>query len=347
MAFVPSAAILRAIGAAGCNHLSKGPKGRQYAQFGVRPTASQLAALDRLPARAPELWLRVYGYGDICDVDYLHALPHARKVCIDHYPIRDFTGLAGLSQSIEELEIRSSARVPIEDIVLRPSLRALRLHARAPVRDYPRLRHLRRLEVLVVEQAALSHDACNALGELTHLRELSLDRGSVADWSFLRRLRRLRTLSVARLLDAPRPADLAAVRSLSLNTVPFRSLKGLESLTNLGLHGVRDLGSLAPIASMTDLRALTLSRLPHRTLPALARLGALSSVTLWRMAQLQDLRGLAGAKALEQLSIFEMRHLDVADFRPLVGHPRLSHLRLGVGGSRKRAAIFALLGIAP
>jgi hypothetical protein len=218
MAFVPSPAVLRAIDAAGCTYL-RHPSGN-YAQFGARLGAAQYAALDRLFARVPELSLRVYGYGDIHDLAYLAALPHARRVCIDHHPITDFTGLAALSDGVEELALTSSARVPLADIVRRPRLRVLRLHARAPARDYPLLRDARRLEVLELDRAALTQDACDALGELTRLRELILGRcTAVADWSFLRRLRRLRTLDLAHVPGAPRAADIAGVRSLTLTEV--------------------------------------------------------------------------------------------------------------------------------
>jgi hypothetical protein len=63
------------------------------------------------------------------------------------------------------------------------------------------------------------------------------------------------------------------------------------------------------------------------------------------MKGLRDLRPLTTAPALEQLSLVDMRHLQVEDLRCLVGLPHLKGVDPGLGSVRKYEAARALLGL--
>jgi hypothetical protein len=301
-----------------------------YVQFSTRRTSAQLALLDQAFALEPALWLRTYGWGTLGGVEFLEELPSVRGVFIDHTPVADWSGLAGLSRKIEGLSITATkAKIPLGEIASRPTLRKLRLLGPARPRDYAELGRLSGLEELLFQKAKLDDAACEALGKLTKLTSLRLQFCEVADFGFLEQLPSLRELSVTKgkgLNALSQLSRLTRLRSLSLSSLPITSLDGLEalsSLESLSVGFVSDVDRIDPIG----------------------KLNKLSSLSLFSMKKLSSLAPIARAKAVTRLSVTACNHLKVDDFEPLVGHPALTELRLGLGSLRKHEAITALLGL--
>lgn len=321
--------LLGRAGATLLNHPSK----ITYAQFSSQRSEVELGFLDQAFVLEPALWLRTYGHGGLGGVDFLEHLPSVKNVCIEHYPILDWSGLVHLPERIEALALTGSkARIPLGEISRRPSLRRLDLWGSAPPRDYRELAKLEALEQLSLAKAKLDHQACDALGELLFLRKLNLQRCQIDDLAFLGRLPALEQLTLTGCKGLASLADLAPLarsgklRSLSLAVLPLESLDGIEALTSLERVSIGTIHGVARI-------------------DPLAKLKKLSHLSLASMKMLTDLGPLARLKSMTSLHITGCNHLKADDFQPLVGHPALTSIHLGLGSLRKHEAIHALLGI--
>lgn len=75
----------------------------------------------------------------------------------------------------------------------------------------------------------------------------------------------------------------------------------------------------------------------------LTPLSELRRVHLETMKGLSDLSSVAAAPVLEELLVLDMGHLHPEAFQPFVGHPRLRAATIGLGSTRKNAAVKHLL----
>jgi len=80
-------------------------------------------------------------------------------------------------------------------------------------------------------------------------------------------------------------------------------------------------------------------------LPSMAGLTNLRRVHLHTMKGLRDLSPLTQAPALEELLVWDMNHLQVDDFRCLVGHPTLKAVGVAFASARKASEVENLLGL--
>lgn len=325
------------------------PKGVLYAQFSSPLTAKGYRALDALFAKEPALALRTYGYGDWGDVDFLRALPSARRLCLEHGPIEDWSGLADLPPGVRELELGEYARgAPLEHIAARASLESLTLQSTASrARDYALLEALPKLRAVSLKSAALPGPvATRLLAAWPALRSLQLQGCKLSDLGFLSAAPSLEHLT----LRGPRGtaelgplASLRGLRELRLFEAPVESvepLAGLTKLERLTLSLLKPLADLGPLRALTQLHELDLYGLPLVTrVPSLAEHTALRRVYFSRMPALESLAPIAAAPALESLGAFDCKHLDAPDFAPFEGHRTLNSLRLGLGSLPKHRRI--------
>jgi hypothetical protein len=340
------------IEAAGASPLPH-PSTRDYAQFAKSLTLPQYAALDRLFAAQPELWLRTYSYGSMDHVSFLAHLPSVRRVNLDHGPVRDWSGLAMLPPALEELEFGDYAKgPPLMHLAGLSALRRLKIAAPAAAKDYPHLGKLRSLTELSLKKANLGSARAEAMTQtLPQLRHLRLDSCQLGDLRFLRHLTRLESLTIhggARAVELETLPPLPSLKLLELSSITAATLnslaplKRLERLQIADFTTLRDVGALQALAS---LRSLYLGGFPRLSkLPSLAGSSKLSDVDLYLLPALASLRGVADAPALSKLSVIECDRLRVAAFRPFVGR-RLSKLNLKLWSRVEDARVRKLLGL--
>jgi Leucine-rich repeat (LRR) protein len=209
---------------------------------------------------------------------------------------------------------------------------------------------MKALQKLSLEKARLNAETCEALKSLGQLKELSLSQCNVADWSFLGHLSRLRSLTANSSLlvssELNLPAGLRTLELIGGNMADLSWLEALPKLETLVLSTSSRTESLRPLTKLRSLRKLYLGGFPKvSALPDLSGLTKLESVSLGRLSALNGLAPLRKVKTLRKLAVSGMKQLDVQDFQPLVGHPRLKELQLGLGSVRTHRAIYALLGL--
>jgi hypothetical protein len=183
-------------------------------------------------------------------------------------------------------------------------------------------------------------------------------------------LRNLRSLSLARL-----PKDLDAIEALTgleeLSLLGFtfmsldvvRPLKNLErlwvgfgsvqdiapvaeapQLKALELMRVRKLGDLSPAAGVKTLQYLALGDMKQvEQMPDCSQLKALRRVYLDTMNGITDLSGLTTAPNLEELIVVSSR-IEADVFDPIVAHPKLKRVTVGLASRKAEAEVNARLG---
>jgi hypothetical protein len=86
-------------------------------------------------------------------------------------------------------------------------------------------------------------------------------------------------------------------------------------------------------------------RLPYRSWHQVSSERGRFRIHLETMKGLRDLSSIATAPALEELLLVDMSHLLPEDLTPLIGHPNLKTVTLGLGSLRKNEAAQRLLGL--
>lgn len=348
------AALRRKISATGATAL-EAPDGQDYAQFSTPLRPAQYAALDRIFAAHPEIWLRTYSYGEMDHVAFLAALPSLRGMSLEHGPVRDWSGFDALPKGLAGIALGGYlGRVPLRGVAALAKLKELELELPAPAADYALLGALKSLTRLTLRKADLTGGKATALFRgLQRLRRLELSSCQLDDLGFLAPLAALRSLSIEgrvhaggleglRGLEALRELELLLKAPTVTSLAPLAALTGLERLQLGGLA----LGDVKPLGALTGLRTLGLGDFPRlSTLPSLAKHLALRSVWLRRLPKLTRLAPVAAAPALESLDVSDCAHLDVPHFRPFVGHPKLKRVHLDIGGASKRNQVLSLLGL--
>lgn len=191
-----------------------------------------------------------------------------------------------------------------------------------------------------------------ALERLTHVRDLWLE-GHTKDFEVVSQLTSLQRLSL-RSIRLPNLNALTSLRLLESLDLKLGGASDLSALPQVGRLRrfeawlVRGLSDLTPIARVRTLRTLFLQALKGVSeLPGFSALTELARVHLETMKSLTDLAPLASAPSLEQLLLIDMRHLSPDSLRPLVGHPKLRGVTIGLGSKRKNDAARAVLGLPP
>ncbi|NJC68760.1 hypothetical protein HC031_03315 [Planosporangium thailandense] len=263
---------------------------------------SDLPAIFELLRPRPDVHVAVTAGWDIPDLDWLADLPPLRSLSItDLLELRDISGLVHHAATLVSLQLGVSRRsVLLAPLADMTALRQLYLTKLGPLRQVePTLAALCQLEHLTLHSVTLADSEC-LLG-MSRLRALALKLGGTRDLSVLPRL----------------PA-----------------LEFFEAWQ------VRGLDSVEPIGSCGQLRAVFLQTLSRvAALPDLAGATQLAHLYLEHLTAFTDLSPLRAVPALEQLWLIDMPQLRVGHLEPLVGHPALRAVALGLGSlARNRDA---------
>jgi len=212
------------------------------------------------------------------------------------------------------------------------------------------LRHLRpsNMTHLSIGEMLRKRIPLNAVAPFTNLEALSVDGPSPKDFEALTELRNLRSLYL-RSITVPtlRPlAELLQLRTLTLalgGTTALDELANVKALTSLELTMIRGLRDLSVVAEIRSLERLSLRVLKHVTaLPSLRPLTRLHEVALDQMRALRDLGTVAAAPALRRFSAIDMQGVPPETFAPLVAHPSLESVWIGLGSERANRVIRAM-----
>ena len=212
------------------------------------------------------------------------------------------------------------------------------------------LRHLpENLEQLGIGRTRSGLDL-EILGRFQGLRSLWLE-GQTKNIGVISRLPSLEDLTL-RSITLP---DLALLRPLVKlagldiklgGTHDLGLLPEIGEIRYLELWMIRGLTDLSPVGRMRHLRYLFLQALRRvEKLPDLSQAVELRRVVIDNLKGVHDLSALATAPALEDVSILDMRHLQPADLRCLVGMPRLKGFGALLGGQGKDQAVKAMFGL--
>jgi hypothetical protein len=169
----------------------------------------------------------------------------------------------------------------------------------------------------------------DVLLEMTELEALTFHSVAVGDLGLLREMQQLKRLALklgsATLLDG------------------LRRLDHLEYLELWAPRGVTDLG---PIGELPNLQQLWLQQLTQATaLPAFGANAPLRALFIEGLPKVSSLDALLSAVHLEQLFVFNMRHLQPDVFEPLVAHHGLKGATIDLGSQRRNDAVSAVLAL--
>jgi hypothetical protein len=281
----------------------------EVVQFQGLPGALDLARIAEFMEAYPNVALRAYaGYdGSIRDLEFLQHFPRLTRFHADALRYQDFASIDGLRFLPETLA----------------ELHLGRFKRRFSLRPLARFESLRRLHL---EGAWRDVDV---LGGLQALEDVTLRSLTLPDLAILRPLRRLRSLAI----------KLGGTRDLAL-------LPELAPLAYLELWAIRGLEDIAPLGELHSLQFLFLQDLPRiDRLPDMARMTSLRRVELLNLRGLTDLSPLRAAPALEDLLVFESRHLGPEHFACLADHATLAHAAFGLGSTKKNDAVRRILDL--
>ena len=284
------------------------PAGITLVQFRRRLDDERYHRLARLLAGRPEIGLRVFASPDITDLEFLRFFPALRSFQVDAMWDR-LSNLDGLRHLPAELDALGigSTKRPMSLAGLARFGRLRWLAIEGRHRDLEVIGDLRTLETLMLRSVPL--DDLALLTSLDDLTSLDLKLGGTTDLRLLPRVGRLERLEIWQ---------------------------------------VRGLSDVSAIAEVRTLRSVFLQALSQvRSLPTFDGLTNLRDVTLHTMKGVKDLTPLAGAPALERLSLIAMGHLEPAALEPLIGHPTLRRGLWNIGSMRKTYEAHDVLPIAP
>jgi hypothetical protein len=348
------AAIQTKIREAGANTLSL-PE-HDYVQFSAPLTLRGYALLSEVFDAYPALWLRTYGFiGALRDLSFLKKIPTVRHISLEH-TIVDWSGLADLPPKLISLAIQAErGTVPLAAVCACRDLQVLEFDAKPLSKDLSLLASLGALHSLRLSRCKLPDSVAHVIfSALPLLRKLRLSRVALDGTASLRVLHQLDALAlyaVKGCSDLHESVHWPALKTLSLSLMTLDHFDGLEALSaleSLSLNRVRGPRSFAPTSTLSQLRTVTLCGGDNITsLPAMHRWNHVEELAVGRLPGVRDLTPLRDLKAMHTLSVFEMPHLAVNDFSPLIGHPSLRTLRLGMGNIKKTGAVRALLELPP
>ncbi len=281
-------------------------------------------ALGRLPRKTPNT-LVVIVSGEIEDADARRLREYTRR--FRHVSIR--IGLPGFPAwpctlrflrhfpDLQELTIRDLGRCDEAELIHLPkSLPTLYLcgsSGRGMSLEF--LMRLSKLRRLGLEQLSTDLDV---VGRLKSLRELELRSITVRDLGFLLPHKGLRSLEI--ILGGTNQLDL------------MPKIGRLQHLALYKIYGLSDVSWLSRVKTLQFVDLQALRRVT--SLPSLKPLLVLRRVRLDTMKGLFDLQSVAFAPQLEDLELWDMRHLTPAALQPFVGHPTLRAIDVHIGARR-------------
>jgi Leucine-rich repeat (LRR) protein len=297
-------------------------------QFCQSPDRAALEMLElKISRHRPDYEVRFYGfYREKCDLGIVRHIPSVRKLVVNC--------LQGEVEGIEEIgQLKNlvSLKIGVESLQdlafleqLPPILETLYLEeAKKKNLNLSVLRRFSRLRWLYLER---HHEKIEVVGELSSLQELVLRSISVPTLSFLSSLQNLRLL------------DLKLGGTTNLEVLPK-----LSNVSHLEIWQVRKLADLDDVMQMPNLEILYLQDLPNVTrMPSCASMRRLKEVHLHHLTGLTDITCVAKAPALEWFSLTHAGRCSAEIFRPLLEHPTLKRVSVGMGSFRKNREVRAL-----
>jgi len=293
--------------------------------FAASPSAEVLQVLEeRLLRHRRDIKVRFYGfYREKCDLNFLSYIPSVSSLVVNCIsgPVENANRLGQL-QNLVSLGV---GILQLQDFgflnALPPTLETLFLEeteSRAP--SLEALSRFGRLRTLYIER---HHKSIDTIGMLANLENLVLRSITVPSLSFLASLPKLQTLS------------------LKLGgTTNLEALPSLKSVRELEFWQVRQLDNIDSIVHMPNLETLILQDLPRLvTLPSLAGCRKLKRVCLGHLKALTDLAPIAAAPALEEFTLWNAKHCSADVFKPMVQHPTLKKVSVGLGSFKKNRAV--------
>lgn len=250
------------------------------------------------------LTICIPNFGEPCGTDFLQYFPHLNAFELLAFDFDDFPGLEALPSTLTKLGLAQTKS---------------KRHSLAFLRNFKDLR------CLSVE--AHTKDI-EAISDLQSLEDLTLRSITLPNLAILEPLKNLCSLDI----------KLGGTKDLAL-------LPRVGKLRYLELWMVKGLTDLNPIAEVVTLQNLFLQALKNVTaLPSFEKLIHLRRVELDQMQGLTDLTPVSQAPALEELLIGGVRNLDTLHFEPLLHHPSLRAVNVGLGSAKKNAAVESYLG---
>lgn len=279
----------------------------QVVQFSAPLSDAEHKRVARFLDDYPDVTFRAYAHykGDGQDLAFLRHYGVVRRFAADLLDLKSFDGLECLRPDLEYLGLGQSRK------------RSLSLK---------RLGRFKSLRTLFLETHRKDIDI---VSQLTELDDVTLRSITLPDLSVLLPLGKLRSLDI----------KLGGTKNLGL-LPEFKNLEYLE------LWMVRGLSDISPVSKVASLRFLFLQALKQVTaLPDMMGLNRLKRVHIETMKGLRDLTPLRDAPSLEELLIFDMRHLKPEDLAPLVGHPKLRRISIALGSLRKNREAKAMFNL--
>jgi hypothetical protein len=187
------------------------------------------------------------------------------------------------------------------------------------------------------------------LRRFSQLRELGLVEQK-RDIDVVGDLKRLEGLFLSRItlpgLDPFLPlTNLRRLKIMLGGTHNLRLLPEFASLQRLSIFRVNGLRELSVLSELRSLVSLTLEQLKHlEELPSLAKCVALRFVRFDGLG-LREVRNVADAPSLEELTLFSMPNLHADALAAFVGHPSLRAATIRTGKERVDVQATALLNL--
>jgi hypothetical protein len=297
-------------------------------QFAEPPSRAALETLEREILRhRSDFEVRFYGfYQTACDLRMLRHIPSVKTLVVNC--------LGGEVDGVDEigrLKNLVNLTVGIECLNdftfldgLPPSLKILYLEeAKKKTLSLKPLSRFQKLRRLYVER---HHKDLNVVSELGSLEELVLRSITVPSLSFLSSLQNLRVLDL----------KLGGTRNLDV-------LGDLANLKKLEIWRVSRLMNLDDVVKARDLRVLYLQDLPNVTrLPSFAPMKELREVHFDHLNGLKNIVPVTEAPGLEWFSLTSAPHCSAETLKPLLRHPTLKRVSVGLGSFRKNREVRAL-----
>lgn len=277
----------------------------QYSEPLYIPDMDMLRMLNEELFRVrPDIVWRIYGFhlkpGDLSG---LEQMSYVEKLCVDCNTRVTHMEAIGALPKLKELELDVHEADSLSVLETVPAdLRLLRIgKTKTKKTDLSVLKRFTHLETLSVNghQRNLS-----VIGELTSLRQVTLQGMPLEELEFLRELPLLESLGLS----------FGSAEHLG-------TLAGLEALQHLELLRVKGLSDLSVVSELTGLRNLKVEDQPHLAeLPALDHLSNLHRIILANVG-LKSLEWVQSSQVLEELAMFEMKTLTVEDIERCVQQP--------------------------
>jgi hypothetical protein len=304
----------------------------------------------RFPGRPGEPVIAIDGLTQAPDVDSLvvsteirltQPLPSVRELQIVNFtPLPPAEALANLTGLRTLYAPSAVATRPLAVEALAPGLARLSIHRRClpDVTGISRLHGLRSLRL-----SLYPGDSVAPVGQLTELVRLSIDASQATGWRALTACEQLEDAHLEGLTGANlRPyASWAHLRRLAISGRGLRSLAGIDKLPTLEVLELEMMGvdDLTPLAALPRLRSLRLIGLKAaHDLSPLADLTTLEQLEVSRagieetdIVHVSSLRPLAELHRLEEVTLFGTI-IDDGDLAPLTALPRLRRLALWRAG---------------